>query len=455
MPNLFGNTKLTAWVGAESLPSLVLNHSEAEQKILTITVPAHGVVLHPGTKSDAAIRYTATAANEYHLKLRLADADNTCGDGIRWSVIHRTPKGLRTIHSAELANGKTATWEKQQLTLGSGECVEVVVHRRDAYDCDSTAVEWSMQQPGQPLEDLFTAFKQLTLNGPAKFGKWESFEPSDTSAWPPALRESVVLFQAGKPSDLQQLSEKLAEQLLKAPMSVFPILKFADAPSSKELDEAAKKVASLAEELARPRPMTHATLEGGVPGSLHAGLHDVKVHLRGRYDRLGELVPRGVPVAFRWNDTPLTIKGSGRLALANWIVDPQNRLTDRVIVNRLWQHHFGEGLVRTASNFGRLGEVPTHPELLDHLVQEFRTGGRSMKALRKKLVLSATYQQSSWSSTAPTVDPDNRLWGYYPGFRCSAEMLRDTLLSTSGDLKSTASGGPSVRSIDSPRRTLY
>ena len=87
--------------------------------------------------------------------------------------------------------------------------------------------------------------------------------------------------------------------------------------------------------------------------------------------------------------------GSGRLELARWIASPDNPLTARVMVNRIWQHHFGEGLVRTPSNFGRLGEPPTHPELLDYLARRFVRSGWSIKAMHRLIMLSAAYQQSS------------------------------------------------------------
>ncbi len=131
-------------------------------------------------------------------------------------------------------------------------------------------------------------------------------------------------------------------------------------------------------------------------------------------------------------------EGSGRLELANWLAEPKNPLTARVMVNRVWLHHFGEGLVRTPDNFGRLGERPTHPELLDWLASEFVGQGWSLKKLHRQILLSRTYQQAS--GAAPPADPDNRLLSCFPRRRLDAEALRDSILAVSGRLDRTLGG---------------
>ena len=136
---------------------------------------------------------------------------------------------------------------------------------------------------------------------------------------------------------------------------------------------------------------------------------------------------------------------SGRLELANWISDAKNPLTARVIVNRIWQHHFGEGIVRSPDNFGRLGERPTHPELLDYLAVRFIEKGWSIKKLHKLILLSATYQQDSQVRSAESevrsktgsphlVDPENRLLWRQTRTRLEAEPIRDSLLAVAGNL---------------------
>jgi hypothetical protein len=204
-----------------------------------------------------------------------------------------------------------------------------------------------------------------------------------------------------------------------------------------------------------PPAYAHACQEGGCPRSAQEGFHDAKIHVRGRYDRLGALVPRRFPEILAGAHQPPIASGSGRLELARWIARPEHPLTARVIVNRLWQHHFGEGLVRTPSNFGALGERPTHPELLDWLASEFVGGGWSLKAMHRTMMLTASYQQSSVAPAATReFDGDNRLLGRAKRRRLDAEQLRDSMLAVTGELDPTPAG-PAVRELESPRRTLY
>jgi len=198
-----------------------------------------------------------------------------------------------------------------------------------------------------------------------------------------------------------------------------------------------------------------AAQEGGVPRSPHAGIHDVKVHLRGRYDRLGVLVPRRFPTVLAGAaQTPIRT-GSGRLQLAQWLMRPDHPLTARVMVNRVWQGHFGEGLVRTPGNFGKLGERPSHPELLDFLARTFIDSGWSIKALHRTILQSATYQQASVAQSATLqADPENRLLGRMNRRRLEAEAVRDNLIAVTGRLDARLNG-PATRDFSSPRRTLY
>jgi hypothetical protein len=146
---------------------------------------------------------------------------------------------------------------------------------------------------------------------------------------------------------------------------------------------------------------------------------------------------------------------TNRLGLARWTVSPQNPLTSRVLVNRLWQSFFGEGLVRTPEDFGFQGALPTHPELLDFLARRFMESGWDFKALVRFIVSSRTYQQDS--DPPPDVraqDPENRLLARGPAFRLSAEQLRDQALLAAGQLN-PALGGPSVDPDQAGRRSLY
>ena len=132
-----------------------------------------------------------------------------------------------------------------------------------------------------------------------------------------------------------------------------------------------------------------------------------------------------------------------RLALARWVVDPSNPLTARVIVNRLWQHHFGRGIVGTPSDFGKMGAKPSHPELLDWLACELVAGGWRLKPIHRLIILSSAYRQSGATNTAAAaVDADAVLLWRYPPRRLEAEAIRDAVLSVSGNLDLTPGGPP-------------
>ncbi len=201
---------------------------------------------------------------------------------------------------------------------------------------------------------------------------------------------------------------------------------------------------------AREIPLAVVVQDGGPPGTTHAGFNDAHVFLRGNPAKPGRIVPRGFPQALAGADPPRIENGSGRRELARWLVQPGNPLTARVMVNRVWQHLFGEGLVRTSTNFGVRGEHPSHPELLDYLAGRFVSAGWSVKAMLRLIVLSNVYQQSS----AMPDDSGNRLLAHMPRRRLEAEAIRDSLLAVSGLLDPTP-GGPGFLKIEVPRRTLY
>jgi len=169
---------------------------------------------------------------------------------------------------------------------------------------------------------------------------------------------------------------------------------------------------------------------------------------RGAYDRpdLRESLSPALPVALGGSSKVSSANGTpDRLALARWLVNPENPLTARVTVNRFWQHHFGVGLVRTAEDFGSRGERPSHPELLDWLATELLRRGWNVKALHREIVVSATFRQSSRvSQELLRRDPGNRLLSRGPRRRLSGAAIRDQALFVSG-LLSNMLGGPPVK----------
>ncbi len=188
------------------------------------------------------------------------------------------------------------------------------------------------------------------------------------------------------------------------------------------------------------------TERGPDPGTMN-------IHLRGSAHAMGEEVLPGLPAVLASADsnprsvgaTPVSremISSSGRrLELAKWIVDPANALTARVIVNRLWQHHFGRGIVPSSSDFGHLGERPTHPELLDWLAGEFQDSGWDVKAMHRLILLSRTYRMSSEPDSGNLEkDPRNLNFWRFDMRRLTAEELRDSILAVSGNLNLKTQG---------------
>ena len=205
-----------------------------------------------------------------------------------------------------------------------------------------------------------------------------------------------------------------------------------------------------------PEPeVAEAASDGGTPGGLFPGIQDVPVHIRGSYTRLGPVIPRRMPAFFAGESQPAIGQGSGRRELAAWVASKDNPLTARVIVNRIWQAHFGAGLVRTPNNFGRLSEPPSHPELLDWLAARFVEDGWSLKALHRRIVLSATYAQTTLvTPEQANRDPENRWLARFAVRRLEAEAIRDALLSVTGRLDPIP-GGPATDALATSRRSLY
>lgn len=159
---------------------------------------------------------------------------------------------------------------------------------------------------------------------------------------------------------------------------------------------------------------------------------ETRVHIRGNFEDKGKLVQPGIPKFVSRRGEPSV---TNRLEFARWLVDERHPLTARVIVNRIWQHYFGRGLVSTPDDFGSRGERPTHPELLDWLAVEFVASGWSVKHIHRLILNSATFQQSSAASDKLLADDPANLWlARFARRRASAEVIRDSILAISGQL---------------------
>lgn len=180
---------------------------------------------------------------------------------------------------------------------------------------------------------------------------------------------------------------------------------------------------------------------------------DQALYIRGDHKQPGDTIPRRFLEAF--NETPYQTTLSGRSELADDVLSEGNPLTARVITNRIWHHLFGRGIVGTNDNFGRLGQLPTHPELLDYLADEFRTSDAwSIKSMIRRIVTSDTWRQGHWvSDKAKEIDPQNELYSHWSVTRLEAEAIRDAVLSASGQLD-PAMFGEAVPG-NSARRSVY
>jgi hypothetical protein len=243
-----------------------------------------------------------------------------------------------------------------------------------------------------------------------------------------------------------------ADNFVIRPSALPPLTAPALAESEAERESRRARVADLRKQLAALRgdvakqikELTALLVEGPCDmtyGVVEGTPHNARLQFRGEPDRPGEVVPRGFIAALGGGPLPADAEGSGRLELAHWLTRTDNPLTARVMANRIWQYHFGRGLVTTPNDFGVRGQPPTHPELLDHLATQFIQSGWSIKAMHRLIMLSATYKQSSVNIEQWTVGGEqygagelNETYASFIRRRLSAEEIRDAILAVSGEL---------------------
>ncbi len=252
---------------------------------------------------------------------------------------------------------------------------------------------------------------------------------------------SIDAWAAGKPTDddVRLLNWLLDSGLL----------------SNKSAGDQAQSIRELVDryrgvERAMPLPATVNGMADIDPG------YDLRLLTRGEYDQFADPVPRGFLQALGSNGAGFGALGSGRLELAERIASADNPLTGRVFVNRAWHWLLGAGIVATPSDFGHVGDTPSHPELLDHLTADFTAHDWSLKRLVRHIVQSETWRQSGHTDPqALAADPANRLWYHFPLRRLEGEAIRDALLAASGRLDHTLGGepiNPPRASVDSQKR---
>jgi hypothetical protein len=298
------------------------------------------------------------------------------------------------------------------------------------------------EKPPNTMKDVAGIYGDLLNAIDKRWQEYQAAKPATAkpqAAWDPAEEElRQVLYGPGAPPNVTFLPY--------GDLSLLP-----DRPSQAKLQELRKALETW-----------RATGPGAPPRAMVLEdlptLYEPQVFLRGNPNNRGERVLRQMPVLLRGEtDRPFT-KGSGRLELAQAIVSRDNPLTARVLVNRIWLHYFGKGLVGTPSDFGLRSEPPTHPELLDYLAATFMESGWSIKKMHRLILLSRVYQQRSDDRPeCAKVDPDNTLLWKMNRRRLDFEATRDALLAVSGKLDRSI-GGPSIKDItaaNASRRTIY
>ena len=490
------------WKSSHSQPLFHINTNDHPVRVPG-EIPPRSIAVHPTPTTGVALAWRSPFVGQIQIRGQVSDADKTGGNGVEWVVELDRGDRPRCLSSGGIERGGTA------LLAGDGALNEVAVRVGDVvrlivlpkardYVCDLTHLQLNIQEVGgrnriwSPELDIIPTPKQGNPHADASGNPavWRFLHMSRRhdlhsiagdeltilDRWLAALREpdreevtvaaeeiqllvTAAIHQEDIPVDRGQV--EFAHWLT----VVGGFLQDQTSLLRNEASQLQRDKLSQAIQAGRKQLQTTqlalAAQEGGVPTTVHAGFQDARVHIRGQYNRLGEVVRRGVPEILA-GDEPFTIQqGSGRIELARWVTNVKHPLTPRVMVNRIWLHHFGDGIVRTPGDFGRQGQRPTHPLLLDWLAARFVESGWSLKAMHRQMMSSSAYQQSirrrdieelrqeaatSLSPkrfTSPSLDPDNRLLARMPSLRLEAEAILDALLSFSGQLDRRF-GGPAV-----------
>ncbi len=502
--NIAGLNGVKGLAGEKDSPSLTVNTRNEEVSYVTIKQPARSVTVHPSPSAGVAVQWRSPVPGRFSIRWRAADADPNCGDGVLWSVT-----AIRGETSEKLAEGKIPNGGKYESEkpldrdVQSNDLIRFEILPGGDYSCDTTTINLRLEQAdgekriwdltetiladsadaevANPHADSFgnaDVWRILDMghdpktrgSSPSFFREeWEKragrlalqseIASAGESLVPLALKELLNDLHSAVNAPIKDESPmaKLGREILSPASPLYSEPAPADFPPLQRTAMSAWQASLDQLRANEPKPIQKAVgiREGGVPGTPYEGFHDVKIHKRGSYANLGDEVPRHLPEVLARDGQPTIRAGSGRRELAEWVANPKNPLTARVYVNRVWQHHFGEGIVRTPGNFGKLGEPPTHPELLNWLAAQFIESGWSIKQLHRTIMLSNAYQQSCVGEGASGErDPDNRLLSRQNRRRLEAEALRDAMLADAGKLDTTLGGSP-FADLLTPRRTLY
>jgi cytochrome c553 len=469
----------------DSLPSSVANNTDEVFKYLSITQPPRSIVVHPTPTEGVGVGWRAPDAATITIGGGMADADASCGNGIAWSMVYREQGVERVLATSEIENGGMADLNVPTPfpVEPGGQILVTVLPRNNEHACDTTHINLQIKaedgrvwdfahevlpqfETGNPWPDasgnpdvwwLFRGTAETNLDGVLFAPWWTALkEVREGRRDATAMQQAAAAIQAALNAALADAASPLAPTLAKLSEPNGPVyIESPPAPDGSRLAAIVAETAALQAQIATPLDLAVGIQEGGVPNTEHAGIHDVAIHKRGDYNNLGDIVPRQMPGIIPGTAPRPVTEGSGRRDLAQWLTTDCAPLLARVMVNRVWQHHFGEGLVRTPGDFGVQGQPPTHPELLDYLAARFIESGWSLKDLHRIMLHTAAYRQSSHPTPEQLqADPENHLIARMNRQRLDAESLRDSFLAVTGQLDPTP-GGPAYPDLATPRRTLY
>ena len=330
-----------------------------------------------GKGDKAKLRFTVVA--DGHKSLHLLPKGN---GGLQWMTLRLTKEIGRSCYFEIVDRSRDGHLVVDQIVLSdSSEPPKLSNHPTDE-------VLALLKRPNvRSLESLANAYEQL-FAGVAKgtAGAATGLKRLDWALSPTGKLEDLAhFFKVGPERDIAMALNKAEEGLGRNPSQPRP----ASAQFAHSYGPPIRPKAQLFEALRTRRAVAEASIPESIFGMLGTDEdpHDVRVHIRGNHKNLGEVAPRRFLQIIAGDKQASVREGSGRLQLAEWMASLENPLTARVMVNRIWKHHFGQGIVRSVDNFGKTGELPTHPELLDFLAQRFIESGWSIKAMHRMMVL--------------------------------------------------------------------
>ncbi|MEE3373252.1 MAG: PSD1 and planctomycete cytochrome C domain-containing protein [Planctomycetota bacterium] len=406
---------------ARGIPLMAVNAS-AETLRVPGVVPPGGLVVHPDTNDAAAIAWQSPLDGRVRVSGSVSDVHD-CGNGVLWHLDHLGAAGFQSVATGAVGRASVHRFgsdsdgdeDPLEVDVRRGDLLQLVISMNGDLGCDLTRVDLRVQQVGNGhrmwdvARDVVPDLHEDGQGNPHsdRFGNgdcWYFFN------LPPGLRKAWATEKIAGAAELAAFRGRAGA--LKA--------------------ELRETLAALEELSRRQTIMRSRGAYETVYGVVEGKSADARLQRRGDPTALGAAVPRSNLAMLGGERLPAGA-GSGRLQLASWLTRRENPLTARVIANRIWQRHFGHGIVRTENDFGSRGEPPTHPALLDWLAIEMIRGRWSMKRLHRRIMGSAAYQQVSRTrGDSAVIDPEGKWLWRFPRRRLSAEELRDSILLVAG-----------------------